>query len=129
MILFIFLIFPILFTKSIKISLIILIYNAEKYLSDCLESIINQTFRDIEIICINDGSTDKSELIIKEYAKKDKRIFLYNQKNLGAGAARDKGVELSKGEYISFIDSDDLFHNKTLEIAYYNILKYNLDVV
>ena len=129
MILFIFFIISILFIKSIKISVIIPFYNAEKYLSDCLESIINQSFRDIEIICINDGSTDKSEQIIKEYSKKDKRIILYNQKNLGAGQARDKGVEISKGEYISFIDSDDLFHNKTLEIAYYNIIKYNLDVV
>ena len=114
---------------SIKISVIIPIFNAERYLSDCLESIINQTFKDIEILCINDGSKDNSEKIIKKYAKKDKRIILFNQKNKGAGPARDKGIELSKGEYISFIDSDDMFHYRTLEIAYYNLKKYNSEVV
>ena len=102
---------------SVKISVIIPIYNSEKYLSECLESIINQTFKDIEIICINDGSKDKSEQIIKQYAEKDKRIILLNQKNEGAGPARDKGVKISKGEYLSFIDSDDFFHFRTLEIA------------
>ena len=127
--LIIFFINSIVYINSIKISVIIPINNAEKYLSECLESVINQSFQDIEIICINDGSTDKSEQIIKEYTLKDKRILLYNQKKLGAGPARDKGIEISKGEYISFIDSDDLFHNKTLEIAYYNLIKYNLDVV
>ena len=114
---------------SVKISVIIPIYNSEKYLSDCLESIINQTFKDIEIICINDGSKDKSEQIIKQYAEKDKRIILLNQKNEGAGPARDKGVEISKGEYLSFIDSDDFFHFRTLEIAYNNIKKFNSDVL
>ena len=115
--------------SSINISVIILIFNAERYLSECLESIVNQSFKDIEIICINDGSKDKSEKIIKEYAQKDKRIILFNQDNKGAGLARDKGVELSKGEYISFIDSDDIFHYRTLEIAYNNLKKYNSDVV
>lgn len=115
--------------SSIKISVIIPIFNAERYLSDCLESIVNQSFKDIEIICINDGSKDKSEKIIKEYVQKDKRIILFNQDNKGAGPARDKGVELSKGEYLSFIDSDDLFHYRTLEIAYSNLKKYNSDVV
>ena len=114
---------------SVKISVIIPIYNSEKYLSECLESIINQTFKDIEIICINDGSKDKSEKIIKQYAEKDKRIILLNKKNEGAGPARDKGVEISKGEYLSFIDSDDFFHFRTLEIAYNNIKKFNSDVL
>ena len=114
---------------SIKISVIIPIYNAERYLSDCLESIVNQTFKDIEIICINDGSKDKSEQIIKQYAEKDKRIILLNQKNEGAGPARDKGVEISKGEYLSFIDSDDFFHFRTLEIVYNNIKNYKSDVI
>jgi glycosyltransferase involved in cell wall biosynthesis len=114
---------------SVKISVIIPIYNSEKYLSECLESIINQTFKDIEIICINDGSKDKSEQIIKQYAKKDKRIILLNQENKGAGPARDKGIKISKGEYLSFIDSDDFFHFRTLEIAYNNIKKFNSDVL
>ena len=131
MLFYIFYIFIIIFNKisSIKISVIIPIYNAEKYLSDCLSSIVNQSFKDIEIICINDGSIDKSEKIINEFAQKDKRIILFNQKNKGAGPARDKGVELSKGEYLSFIDSDDIFHYRTLEIAYNNIIKYNSEVV
>ncbi len=81
---------------SVKISVIIPIYNSEKYLSECLESIINQTFKDIEIICINDGSKDKSEQIIKQYAQKDKRIILLNQKNKGAGPARDKGIDFQR---------------------------------
>ena len=114
---------------SVKISVIIPIYNSEKYLSECLESIINQTFKDIEIICINDGSKDKSEQIIKQYSETDKRIILLSQKNEGAGPARDKGIKISKGEYLSFIDSDDFFHFRTLEIAYNNIKKFNSDVL
>ena len=114
---------------SVKISVIIPIYNAEKYLTDCLDSIVNQTFKDIEIICINDGSKDRSEKIIKKYAQKDKRIILFNQKNKGAAIAREKGIEISNGEYLSFIDSDDIFHYRTLEIAYENIKKYNSEVL
>ena len=129
MLLFFIFINLIFFFKSIKISVIIPIFNAEKYISDCLESIINQTLKDIEIILINDGSNDKTEQIIKEYAKKDKRIIILKQKNKGAGAARNSGIQISKGEYISFIDSDDMFHFKTLEIAYENLIKFNADIV
>jgi len=117
------------FFKSIKISVIIPIFNAEKYISDCLESIINQTLKDIEIILIDDGSNDKTAKIINKYAKKDKRIIIFRQKNKGAGAARNKGIQISRGEYISFIDSDDMFHYKTLEISYENLIKYNSDIV
>ena len=129
MLFYIFIILYFSYIFPVKISVIIPVYNAEKYLSKCLESIINQTFKDIEIICINDGSYDKSEKIINKYAQKDKRIILFNQKNKGAGLARQKGIELSNGEYLSFIDSDDLFHYRTLEIAYENIKKYNSEVV
>ena len=129
MLLFFIFINLIFFFKSIKISVIIPIFNAEKYISDCLESIINQTLKDIEIILINDGSNDKTEQIIKEFAKKDKRIIILKQKNKGAGAARNKGIQISKGEYISFIDSDDMFHYKTLEISYENLIKFNSDIV
>jgi glycosyltransferase EpsH len=117
------------FILSIKISVIIPIYNSANYLSDCLNSILNQTFKDIEIICINDGSTDNSENILREFIKKDKRIIIINQENKGAGSARNKGIEISKGEYISFIDADDMFHFKTLEIAYENIIKNYSDIV
>lgn len=90
-----------------KISVIVPVYNVEKYLAECLESIINQTFNDIEIICINDGSTDKSLDILNRYAQKDSRIKIVSQPNQGLSAARNLGIKLASGEYISFIDSDD----------------------
>ena len=90
-----------------KVSVIIPVYNVEKYLSECLDSVINQTLKDIEIICIDDSSTDNSLSILEKYAKKDKRIKVIKQKNLGAGVARNRGLEVAKGEYIGFVDSDD----------------------
>ena len=89
----------------IKVSLIIPVYNTGKYLKRCLDSVINQTLKDIEIIIINDGSTDNSDDIIKSY--KDKRINYIKQKNMGIGKTRNKGIDISKGEYIGFVDSDD----------------------
>ena len=90
------------------VSVIVPVYNVDKYLSNCLESLVNQTFRDIEIICINDCSTDKSLAILKQYASKDKRIRIINlEKNGGVSNARNIGIAQSKGEYLSFIDSDD----------------------
>ena len=90
-----------------KISVIIPVYNSEKFLKKCLDSIINQTLNDIEIICIDDGSTDKSLRILNNFADKDNRITIINQKNSGPSAARNKGIENAKGEYIGFVDSDD----------------------
>ncbi len=90
------------------VSIVIPVYNAEKYLSECLESVIGQTYKDIEILLINDGSTDKSGEICEQYAKKDARVKVVNKKNEGVSAARNDGIELAKGEYISFIDSDDV---------------------
>ena len=92
-----------------KISVIIPIYNVEKYLKECLDSVLNQTLKDIEIICINDGSNDKSGLIIEKYAQKDSRIKFIHQENLGAGFSRNLGFNLSTGEYCIFFDSDDYF--------------------
>lgn len=89
------------------ISVIIPMYNAEKYVEKCLNSLIKQTYQDLEIIIVNDGSKDSSRQICEEYVKKDKRITLINTENRGAGSARNTGIEASKGEYISFIDSDD----------------------
>lgn len=89
----------------IKVSLIIPVYNTGKYLKRCLDSVINQTLKDIEIIIINDGSTDNSDNIIKSY--KDKRINYIKQTNKGIGKTRNKGIDISKGEYIAFVDSDD----------------------
>lgn len=90
-----------------KVSIIVPIYNTEKYLKACLDSIINQTYQNLEIILIDDGSTDNSGKIIDDYAKKDKRIKAIHQKNAGQSAARNRGLKEASGEYISFIDADD----------------------
>ena len=89
------------------ISVVVPIYNTSIYLSKCLESLINQTYKDIEIICINDGSTDNSLEILNKFQKKDNRIKIITQENQGLSAARNKGIVEANGEYISFIDSDD----------------------
>ena len=90
-----------------KISVIIPIYNVEKYLRQCLDSVVNQTIKDIEIICINDGSTDNSQAILNEYAKKDERFVVINQVNQGLSVARNNGLNSATGKYVAFIDSDD----------------------
>lgn len=90
-----------------KVSVIVPAYNAEKFLKECLDSIINQSFRDIEIICINDGSTDSTESIIANYTKLDSRISGFTQINQGLGAARNKGLSIAKGDYVCFVDADD----------------------
>lgn len=101
-----------------KISVIVPIYNVEKYLARCLDSVVGQTFRDIEIICVNDGSTDKSLSIAEQYAKKDGRISLINQENKGLSAARNVGMRIARGKYISFVDSDDWIDLDFLEKLY-----------
>lgn len=99
-----------------KVSVIIPVYNAEQYLRQCLDSVINQTLKNIEIICINDGSTDKSLQIIKEYQQKDKRIILVNLKqNKGVSNARNEGIKLSIGHYIAFVDADDFLEKNYIE--------------
>lgn len=90
-----------------KVSIIIPVYNMEHNLNKCLDSVIGQTYKDIEIIAINDGSTDNSLNILNDYAKKDSRIIVINQENGGISKARNAGLEISKGEYICFVDSDD----------------------
>lgn len=85
-----------------KVSIIIPIYNTEKYLSRCLDSIIEQSFQDFECICINDGSTDKSRGICESYVRKDSRVRLINQKNEGVSGARNKGINVAIGDYITF---------------------------
>lgn len=101
-----------------KVSVIIPVYNVEKYLRECLDTVINQTLKDIEIICINDGSTDNSLNILKEYAQKDDRFIIHTQENMGTGIARNKGIDLAKGEYIQFIDPDDWVELDMLERLY-----------
>ena len=91
----------------VKISVIIPVYNVEKYLKESLESVVNQTLNDIEIICIDDGSTDSSPSILKEYQNNDERFIIINQENSGPGAARNRGIKEAKGKYTYFLDSDD----------------------
>ena len=87
-----------------KVSIIIPIYNGEKFINRCLESILNQTYSNIELICINDGSIDSTAVKLKEYEKKDKRIICINQINSGVSIARNNGLKISTGEYITFVD-------------------------
>ena len=111
-----------------KISVIVPVYNVEKYLPKCLDSIVNQTLKDIEIICVNDGSPDNSLAIMKEYAKKDKRIKLIDQKNAGLGAARNVAIRQAKGTYLYFADSDDWLDETCLEKLYKRILECRADL-
>lgn len=112
-----------------KISVIIPVYNAEKYLSVCLNSIRNQTHEDLEIICVNDGSVDRSMSILNAFAEKDKRIQVVSQENAGQSAARNHGLDLATGEYVFFLDSDDFVHPQTLETALYFAKKDNSKLV
>ena len=115
--------------ESKKVSVIIPVYNAEKHLKQCLDSIINQSLKEIEILCVNDGSTDNSQQILEKYAKKDDRIELINKKNTGSGAARKTGLHNAKGEFIAFVDSDDWVKLDTFEKLYKNAISNNSDVV
>lgn len=99
------------------VSIIIPVYNVEKYLPRCLDSIINQTYTQLEIICVNDGSPDNSSAILEEYAKKDNRVKIINQENKGLSGARNTGIEAATGEYIVFLDSDDWMDEEALEAA------------
>ena len=102
-----------------KISVIIPVYNAEEFLSECLNSVLEQTHQNFEIICVNDGSTDGSLNILNSWALYDKRIKIINQENQGQSAARNKGLDVARGKYIFFLDSDDFIHPQTLEAAHY----------
>lgn len=100
---------------NVKISVIIPVYNTEKYLDKCLESVERQTLENIEIICVNDGSKDNSLEILKKHAEKDNRIKIIDQKNMGVSAARNSGIRAAKGQYITFVDSDDLIKEYTYQ--------------
>ena len=110
------------------ISVIVPVYNVEKYLSGCIESIVNQTYKNLEIILVDDGSPDRCGAICDEYAKKDERIKVIHKKNGGLSSARNAGIEISNGEYIAFVDSDDYIGRDMYEVLYNNIKKYNCDI-
>lgn len=112
-----------------KVSVIVSVYNVEQYLKECLDSIVNQTLKEIEIICIDDGSTDSSLEILKEYAKHDNRITILKQQNLRAGIARNAGLSVAKGEYLSFLDSDDFFELNMHESMYNKAKENDVDIV
>lgn len=110
------------------VSVIVPVFNTEKYLPKCLNSLINQSLRDIEIICVNDGSTDNSLKILQEYAAKDNRIKIINQENEKQGAARNAGMRIATGEYIGFVDSDDWVDLDFYEKLYNTAKKHNFDI-
>ncbi len=112
-----------------RISIIIPVYNSEKYLDTCLNSLINQTFKDIEIICINDGSMDNSLNILEKYAQTDKRIIVINQENSGVAVARNKGLKTATGNYVMFCDSDDYYHTDMCKTMLNKLTKENVDTV
>lgn len=114
---------------SLKVSVIIPAYNSEKYLSRCLDSILEQTLTDIEIIVVNDGSTDKTEEIITQYIIKDSRIKKINQSNKGTSSARNNGIKYAKGDYLCFVDSDDTIHPSMLTIMYLRGISLDSDLV
>ena len=112
-----------------KISIVIPVYNVEKYLRECLDSILNQTLTDIEIICINDGSTDNSLQILEKYASKDERIKIINQENKGLACARNTGINNATGKYIFFLDSDDYLLPNIIDKLYDEAQIYDVDIL
>lgn len=111
-----------------KISIVIPVYNVEKYLDECLEHVVHQSYRNIEVIIVNDGSTDDSIKIINKYAKQDDRIFVITKENGGLSSARNIGIEYATGEYIGFIDSDDYPEYDMYECLMGLIQKYNTKI-
>lgn len=113
----------------IKVSIIIPVYNIESFLPRCLDSIVGQTMREIEIITVNDGSTDRSLDILHSYAKKDKRIRVFSQENKGLSVSRNLGICIAQGDYILFVDGDDFIDSESCERLYREAIDNNLDIV
>ncbi|XAK36381.1 glycosyltransferase family A protein [Campylobacter coli] len=112
-----------------KISVIIPVFNSEGYLDICLESVISQSLKEIEILCVDDGSSDGSLSTLQKYAMSDKRIKILKQNNMGSGSARNKALKFARGEFVAFLDSDDLYPNaKTLEHMYYAAINYGVNI-
>lgn len=114
--------------KNGKVSVIVPVYNVEEYVGKCIESIINQTYTNLEILINNDGSTDNSYEICKFYAEKDARIKLFTQKNNGVSACRNRMLDVATGDYILFVDSDDWIYRQCIERLVYLLEKYNADI-
>ncbi|MFB5197821.1 glycosyltransferase [Neobacillus sp. KR4-4] len=114
---------------GINVSIIVPVYNAEKYIAHCIESLINQKLEACEFIFINDGSSDNSVAIINEYKKSDNRIKLFNQENQGVSAARNAGLNAAVGDYIGFVDADDFVENEMYKVLYDLAIQGNCDIV
>ena len=112
-----------------KVSVIIPVFNVASYLRQCLDSCVASTLKDVEFICINDGSTDQSLSILEEYSKKDGRFIILSQENTGQGIARNKALQIAKGEYIAFVDPDDWIHPELLQKAYTFAVTHQANVV
>lgn len=112
-----------------KVSIVIPVYNVEKFLPECLDSIIAQTFSDFEVICVNDGSTDNSLAILQEYANKDSRIRVLSQQNQGQGVARNNAIDITQGQYLLFVDPDDFIEFDTLEEICNKFQQTNVDII
>ncbi len=112
-----------------RVSVIVPVYNAQSHLRQCLDSITGQTLREIEIFCVDDGSTDGSAQILEEYRGRDSRLHVIRQENAGAGAARNRGLAEASGEYLSFLDADDFFEPDMLESAYERAVSGNAQIV
>ena len=112
-----------------KVSVIIPVYNVEQYLCECLDSVINQTLKDIEIICVNDGSTDNSLQILKQYAQQDKRFIIINQNNCGLSCSRNNALKIATGKLIVFLDSDDYITLDSIEKIFNQMILYDLDML
>lgn len=112
-----------------KISIIIPVYNTEKYIGRCLKSVLANTYQNIEVICINDGSTDSSLSILEKYAASDQRIKIINQKNAGVSAARNAGLDAVTGDFVTFVDSDDWIHHLYFETLIYFQKETNASIV
>lgn len=110
------------------VSIIVPIYNTERYLSKCLESIRTQTYSDIEVIMVDDGSTDGSRNMANGYTERDGRFRLFSQENAGVSAARNHGLDVAEGEYILFVDSDDWLEPRMIEKLVYNMIEYSTDI-
>lgn len=111
------------------ISVVVPVYNAERYLAACLDSLLAQTYQELEILAVDDGSTDRSYALCKEYAAKDRRVRVIHQENQGVGAARNTGIQNATGGYISFVDSDDYVKADYFEQLYQDMIQYCVDIV
>ena len=115
--------------KQIKISIIVPVYNVADYIRECLDSLVNQTYQNIEIILVDDGSTDLSGQICDEYAKKDRRIIVFHKTNGGLVSARKAGIRIATGEYVTYVDSDDWININAYEELVKIVIEYHPDII